>query len=66
MTARRRLVRPTGPLADRKREEDELTQLIEWAWPGADEDRNRALARRILDAGYRKVGDHDADDTEVD
>jgi hypothetical protein len=26
MTARRRLVRPTGPLADRKHEEDELAE----------------------------------------
>jgi hypothetical protein len=65
MTARRRLVRPTGPLADRKREEDELARLIrEQAQLGLGSPPN--LARRILDAGYRKVGDHDADDTEVD
>jgi regulator of protease activity HflC (stomatin/prohibitin superfamily) len=54
MSTRRRLVRPTGPLADRKREEDELVDLIadgvRFLEPVAE-----GTARRILDAGYGKA-----------
>jgi hypothetical protein len=55
---RRRLVRPTGILADRKRERDELTRLIDEWW--LDVGRVPDLARRILDAGYRRVVVDDA------
>jgi hypothetical protein len=52
MTARRRLVRPTGTLADRKREEDELIGLIHDWWLNVGTERD--LARRILNAGWTR------------